>query len=111
MNEKINVTENTTEIDALKEKITELEGLVEFTNYENIGFQRRLYLNFETLIDCSELLKKMKKEIGKRRFNEIHDDYIKNQKSKIMARQAEIAKTGVYGKMFREMEQIFCNLT
>ena len=32
MNEKTNATENTTEIDALKEKITELEGLVEFTN-------------------------------------------------------------------------------
>ena len=98
------------DVNALKEKITELEGLVEFTNYENIGYQRRIYLNFELLIDCSEILKKVKKELGAKRFKEIHDDYMKNEKAQVMARQAEIAKTGVYGKMFKEIEQIFCNL-
>ena len=98
------------DIKALREKIKELEGLVEFTNYENIGYQRRLYLNFELLLDCSELLKKMKKEIGKIRFREIHDIYIQNAKAQVMARQSEVAKTGVYGKMFKEIEQIFSNL-
>ena len=98
------------DIKALREKIKELEGLVEFTNYENIGYQRRLYLNFELLLDCLELLKKMKKEIGKIRFREIHDNYIKNAKAQVMARQSEVAKTGVYGKMFKEIEQIFSNL-
>ena len=98
------------DVNALKEKITQLEGLIEFTNYENIGYQRRLYLNFETLIDCSEILKKAKKELGGKRFKEIHDDYMLNEKAQVMARQTEIAKTGVYGKMFKEIEQIFCNL-
>jgi sulfur relay (sulfurtransferase) DsrC/TusE family protein len=97
-------------INELKDKIAELEGLVEFTNYENIAYQRRIYLNFELLLDCSELLKKMKKEIGKRRFKEIHDLYLRTEKAQVMARQSEIAKTGVYGKMFKEIEQIFGNL-
>jgi sulfur relay (sulfurtransferase) DsrC/TusE family protein len=98
------------DVNALKDKITELEGLVEFTNFENIGFQRRLYLNFETLIDCSELLKKMKKELGEKRFKKIHDFYLKNEKAQVMARQAGIAQTGVYGRMFKELEKIFGNL-
>ena len=101
---------NDDDVSALKEKITELEGLVEFTNFENIGYQRRIYLTFEMLIDCGQILKKVKKELGKKRFKEIHDDYIKNEKALVMARQSEIAKTGVYGKMFKEIEQIFCNL-
>ena len=97
------------DIVALKDKITELEGLVEFTNYENIGFQRRLYLNFELLLDCGQILKKVKKELGEKRFKEIHDDYMKNEKAQVMAKQKKIAKKGMYGKMFKEMEQTFSN--
>ena len=98
------------DINALKEKIAELESLVEFTNYENIGFQRRLYLNFEMLVDCGQILKKAKKELGAKRFKEIHDSYMQNEKAQIMAKQSEIAKKGVFGKMFKEMEQTFSKL-
>ena len=95
MNENIENNEIKNDFDAFKERIKNVEFLVDFLDYENIAHQRRLYLNFEELMDNACLLRKLRKEVGEERYEEIRDSYLRHEKPHVMKKQRELLRSRI----------------
>ena len=81
----------------LKAKLWELEDKAKDQENEIICYQRRLWKQWEDMIDLSHVMDKIKDEIGAERLEEIYDDYVKNEKSAAIKHQRNLAETCEYG--------------
>ena len=94
------------DVNALKEKITELEREQDLLESEIAGLQRLLWSNFEELIDKAYLLRKAELELGKQRYKKIYDCYMKNEKTAVLKKHKRKAISGLYILNFSEVYKL-----
>ena len=84
-------------------KIWNLEDQVKNQENEIMAYQRRLFKQFEDLVDIANVIRKVEEILGKDRLQNIYLDYLKNQKAEAIKRQREIAETVEYGLDFKDL--------
>lgn len=98
MNTSENIQNETDDIIInLKAQLWELQEQVKDQEMEIAAYQRRLFIQWEDLIDTAHVLQKIRDEIGADRLNEIYDNYVKNEKADAIQHQRELARTCEYG--------------
>ena len=107
MNESENIrTERNShddEIINLTAKLWKLEDQVKDQENEIMAYQRRLWKQFNDLIDIAGVIREIEGILGKDRVQQVYLDYIENEKVEAMRRQREMAETVEYGLDFGDL--------
>ena len=103
MNEKINENILDDDILNLTAKVWKLEDQVKKRENEIMAYQRRLWKQYNDLIDVAGVIRKVEEILGKDRVQQIYLDYLETEKAEAMKRQREIAETVEYGLVFEDL--------
>ena len=91
------------EIINLKARLWEVEDQVKQQESEILAYQRRLWKQYNDLIDIAGVIREIEGILGKDKVQQIYIDYLENQKAEAMKRQREIAETVEYGLVFEDL--------
>jgi hypothetical protein len=91
------------EIINLKARLWEVEDQVKQQENEIMAYQRRLWKQFNDLIDVAGVIREIEGILGKDRVQQIYLDYLKTKKEEAIKRQREIAETVEYGLVFEDL--------
>jgi len=87
----------------LTAKIWELEEQVKNQENEIMAYQRRLWKQFNDLIDVRGVIREIEGILGKDRVQKIYLEYLETQKQEAMRKQRKIAETVEYGLDFEDL--------
>jgi len=84
-------------------KIWELEEQVKNQENEIMAYQRRLWKQFNDLVDIANVIRQIEEILGKDRLQKIYLNYLETEKIEAMRKQREIAETVEYGVDFNDL--------
>jgi DNA gyrase/topoisomerase IV subunit A len=94
------------DINALNDKITELQGEQDLLESEIACLQRLIWSNFEELIDNAYLLRKAKSELGEERYQKLYEDYMRNERPALLEGHKQKAIKPIYILDFSEVRTL-----
>jgi hypothetical protein len=71
------------------------------------SYRRRLYINYENLIDLAHIMKKIMAEFGEDNILRIVDDYMDNERHDALRKERQLAKSAELSFEFADLERLF----